>query len=217
MGMFEGATGSILGLPKFLGVIPVGTGMMRISSGQLDALRNQAEEITLKGKTLSAGRSEADLTTRLECTSWSVSQCLDHLTQTTKAFVPALSFAIARAPRLTTDRALRTGALTRLFIGNLEPPYRLRFKVPAPLIPRQQDFNSAWGAFQESQAQLAKTIRSASGLAIDRVRVESPVYTRLSYNVYGALRLLIAHECRHLWQIEQILEALDGAKTRNAS
>lgn len=217
MRMGEGPTGSIVGLPEFLGVIPAGTGMMRISSGQLDDLLNQAENIMLKGKTLFAGRSEADLTTRLECTSWSVSQCLDHLAQTANAFVPALSSAIARAPRLTVDRALRTGALTRLFIGNLQPPYRLRFKVPAPLVPRQQDFNSAWGAFQASQAQLAKTIRSAPGLAIDRVRVESPVYARFSYNVYGALRMLIAHESRHLWQIEQILEALDGAKIRNAS
>jgi len=215
--MFEGATGSILGLPKFPGVMRVGTGMMRISSAQLDALLNQAEKITLKGETLFAGRSEADLTTRLECRSWSVSQCLDHLAQTTNTFVPALSSAIARASSLTTDRTLRTGALTRMFIGNLEPPYRLRFKVPVLLIPRQQDFNSAWGGFQESQAQLARTIRSASGLAIDRVRVKSPVYARFSYNVYGALRMLIAHECRHLWQIEQILEALDGAKTCNPS
>ena len=121
------------------------------------------------------------------------------------------------APRLTTNRPLRTGALARLFIRNLEPPYRLRFKVLAPLVPRQHDFNSAWGAFQESQAQLAKTIRSAAGLAIDQVRIKSPVYGRFSYNVYGALRMLAAHERRHLWQIEQILEALDDAKIRKAS
>jgi hypothetical protein len=66
--------------------------------------------------------------------------------------------AIARAPRLTANRALRTGALTRLFIRNLEPPYLLRFKVLAPLVPHQHDFNSAWAAFEQSQAQLAKTI-----------------------------------------------------------
>jgi hypothetical protein len=89
--------------------------------------------------------------------------------------------------------------------------------VLAPLVPRQHDFTSAWGAFQESQAQLANTISSAAGLAIDQVRVKSPVYARFSYNVYGALRMLTAHERRHLWQIEQILEALDGAKIRKAS
>jgi hypothetical protein len=49
------------------------------------------------------------------------------------------------------------------------------------------------------------------------VRVESPVYARFSYNVYGALHMLTAHERRHLWQIEQILKALDDAQVRSAS
>jgi hypothetical protein len=44
--------------------------------------------------------------------------------------------------------------------------------------------------------------------------VQSPVYARLRYNVYGALRMLAAHERRHLWQIERILKTLDGAPNR---
>ena len=111
----------------------------------------------------------------------------------------------------------RTGVLTRLFIRNLEPPYRLRFKVLSPLAPRRLDFKSAWVAFEQSQAQLAKTIQFAIGLAVDEVRVESPVYARFSYNVYGALRMLAAHERRHLWQIEQILKAHAAAQVRNFS
>jgi hypothetical protein len=216
MGMFGEATSIILRLPKFLGAASAHTGTVRISTGQLETVLNRVENLTLNAQGLVAGRSQADLTTSLESTAWSVAQCLDHLAQTTNAFLPAISSAIARAPRLTTDRSLRTGALTRLFIRNLEPPYRLRFKVFAPLVPRQRDFNFAWGAFEESQAQLVKTIQSAVGLAVDRVRVESPVYARFSYNVYGALRMLMAHERRHLWQIEQILKTLDGAR-RNAS
>jgi hypothetical protein len=215
--MFGEAAGNTLRLSKFFAVGTVGSGMVRISAEQLNTVLNQADSVTLKARNLVAGRSQSDLTTRLESTSWSVAQCLDHLTQTTNAFVPVISSAIARAPRLTANRALRTGALTRLFIRNLEPPYRLRFKVLRPLVPRQHDFNSAWDAFEESQAQLAKTIRSAAGLAIDQVKVESPVYARISYNVYGALRMLTAHEQRHLWQIEQILKGLNGVQVRPAS
>jgi hypothetical protein len=217
MGMFSEATGAILRLPKFRWAMPVGTGTIRMSAGQLDTVLKQIEEVTLRAKKLLAGRSQTDLTSSVESASWSVAQCLDHLAQTTNAFIPAISSAIARAPRLTTNRALRTGALTRVFIRNLQPPYRRRFKVPAPLVPRQHDFNSAWDAFEKSQAQLAKTIRSAAGLAIDQVRVESPVYARFSYNVYGALRMLTAHEFRHLWQIEQVLKQLDDAQIGAAS
>jgi hypothetical protein len=217
MGMVGDARGSLLRLPKFLGMMSVHAGTTQISNGQLDAVLNQIESVTLNARSLAAGRSQAQLTTSLKATSWSASQCLDHLARTTNAFLPAISATIACAPRLTTNRALRTGALTRLFIRNLEPPYLLRFKVLAPLVPRQHDFNSAWAAFEQSQAQLSKTIQSAIGLAVDQVRVESPVYARFSYNVYGALRMLAAHERRHLWQIERILKTLDGAPLRNPS
>ena len=228
MGMFGYATGILLRMPKFLGVTlragtsQIGTSqigttqieMAQISTAQLEAVLDQVESVTRKARDLIAGRSLAHLTTSLESTSWSVAQCLDHLALTTTAVLPAISEAIVRAPRLTTNRALRTGALTRLFLRNLEPPYRLRLRVHSSFVPRQHHFNSAWDAFEESQAQLKKTMRAAIGLAIDEVIVESPVYARLSYNVYGALRMLAAHERRHLWQIEQILKRLDGVPIR---
>ncbi len=217
MGMLGTATGSILRLPKVFRAAAVRTGTARISTQQLETVLNQVESITLKARDLVAGRSPADLTNSLESTSWSAAQCLDHLAQTTNAFLPVISAAIARAPRLITNRALRTGALTRLLIRNLEPPYRLRFKVLSSLVPRDHDFASARDGFEESQAQLEKTIQSAIGLAVDRVRIESPVYARFSYNVYGALRMLLAHQRRHLWQMEQILKTLDGASARKAS
>jgi hypothetical protein len=213
MGMFGFATGILLRLPKFLGA-RVGAGMTQISTAQLEVVLDQVESVTRKARDLVAGRSLAHLTTSLEPTSWSVAQCLDHLARTTTAVLPAISLAIVHAPHLTTNRALRTGALTRLFLRNLEPPYRLRLSVHSSFVPRQHDFTSTWDAFEQSQAQLTKTMRSAIGLAIDEVTVESPVYARLSYNVYGALRMLAAHERRHLWQIEQILKTLDGAPIR---
>ncbi len=215
--MLAGATDSIRRLPKSLGLMPVCTGTFGISARQLDSVLHQVESITQRANNLLASRSPGDLAIRLEATSWSAVECLDHLTQTADAFIPAIASAMAGAPCLTTNRALSTGALTRLFIRNLEPPYRLRFKVLTPLIPRRSDYDSAWGAFEESQAQLAKTIRSAAGLAIDRVRVESPVYACFRYNIYGALCMLVAHERRHLWQMEQILKALDLAPVRDAS
>jgi hypothetical protein len=214
--MLSTATGSILRLPRVFRATSAHT-RIRISTRQLEILLDQIESINQKAKDLVAGRSEADLTTSVESASWSVAQCLDHLAQTTNAVLPLISAAIASAPRLTTNRALRTGTLTRLIIRNLEPPYKLRFKVLTALVPREHNFSSARDSFEASQAHLEAMIQSAIGLAVDQVRIESPVYARFSYNVYGALRMLAAHQRRHLWQMEQILKALDGATSRKAS
>ena len=215
--MLGTATGSTLRLPQVFRATAARAGTVRISTRHLETLLDQLESINRRARDLVAGRSQADLTTSLESASWSVAQCLDHLAQTTNVVLPVISDAIARAPRMTTNRGLRTGTLTRLIIRNLEPPYKLRFKVLTALVPREHNFVSARDAFEASQAQLEGIIQSAIGLAVDQVRIESPVYARFSYNVYGALRMLAAHQRRHLWQMEQILKALDAASSRKAS
>lgn len=66
-----------------------------------------------------------------------------------------------------------------------------------------------WSNFVDSQRQLLELLHSAAGLAIDTVSIKSPVYARISYNIYSAFRMLAAHQSRHIWQIEQILKSLD--------
>lgn len=182
------------------------------STAQLASLLKQIQQATRDAGKLIQHRSVAELTASPQAGSWSVAECLDHLARTTNIFLPVIASAIAQAPELTDGRRLRTGALARVFIRNLEPPYMLHFKVLAPLVPQQQDFQAAWNSFTESQLKLAETLRCAAGLAIDRVKIKSPVYARIRYNAFGALRMLVAHERRHLWQMEQILKALDNRK-----
>ena len=210
MGMFGNSTSGVLAWPKSYKTARVRVNEVSIAEQQLDSLLKEAEAVLLRSKNLIAGRDHAKLNTSFGENSWSVAQCFDHLAQTTNAFLPAITKAISGAPRLNKNRELKVGALTQVIIQNLEPPYKLRFKVLKALVPQCDNFQVAYEAFENSQAELEKVIETARGLAIDKMKIESPVYARLSYNVYGALRMLTAHQRRHLWQIEQILKALDS-------
>jgi hypothetical protein len=188
-----------------------------VSIRQRAMIARQIEQLTKEAEMLFLGRDKTELMTRLEPESWCVVECLDHLTQTTRTLLPALSDAIAGAPKLKTNRRLRTGILPSLFIRNLNPPYRIRFKVVPQLTPQNQDPDTAWASFAESQSELLAILSFTAGLAIDKVRVKSPVYARISYNVYGAFRMLAAHQSRHIWQISQILSVLDSRLTSGVS
>jgi hypothetical protein len=187
------------------------------SFSQLGSLLEQFQCATREARKLVRGRSAYELTRRLEPKSWSTAECLDHLARTTHSFLPAISRAVAAAPKLVTKRRLRTGTLASLLIHNLEPPYRLRYKVIPQLVPQQTDFDAAWSAFEKSQSRLMETVYSAAGLAIDKVPVPCPVCTHVTYNAYGAFRMLAAHQRRHLWQMEQILGAPDGRRALNTA
>ena len=186
----------------------VATAQPRSSTFQLASLLEQFHRATREANNLVLGRSADDLTDRWKSSSWSVTECLDHLARTTLSFLPAISRAVATAPKLDTNRPLRTGTIAALLIRSLEPPYRLRYKVIRQLVPQETDFEAAWSNFEKSQSQLSEAVQSAAGLAIDKVKVQCPVYARVTYSVYGAFRMLAAHERRHLWQMQQILAAL---------
>lgn len=184
----------------------------RSSTFQLASLLEQFHRATREANKLVLGHSADDLTNRWESNSWSVMQCLDHLARTSLSFLPSISRAVATAPELNSNRPLRTGAIALLLIRNLEPPYRLRYKAIPQLAPQETDFEAAWSNFKKSQSQLSEAVRSTAGLAIDKVRVQCPVYARMTYNVYGAFRMLAAHQRRHLWQMQQVLSVLDGKR-----
>lgn len=188
-------------------------GAALVSIQQQATIARQIRQATKDLEVLVAGRSRTELVARLEPASWCVAECLDHLTQTTRAFLPAISAAMAAAPKLKSNRRLRTGILPSLFIRNLNPPYRIRFKVLPQLAPQNLDCDTAWSGFVESQSELLTILSSTAGLALDKVRIKSPVYGRITYNIYAALRMLAAHQSRHVWQISQILKALDSSIT----
>lgn len=188
-----------------------------VSIQQQAAIAYQIRQATTDVEALVRGRSNSDMAARLEPGSWSVAECLDHLTQTTRAFLPAISAAIAAAPQLKRNRHLRTGIIPSLFIWNLNPPYRIRFKVLPQLVPQNAGTDTALATFVESQSELLAIVGSTVGRAIDEVRIKSPVYGRITYNIYAALRMLAAHQRRHVWQISQIFKVLDGRITAGAA
>jgi len=184
-----------------------------VSSGQQAEIARQILQATREAEALILGRDASDLVARLNPESWCVAECLDHLAQTTCAFLPSISQAIADAPKLTRDRYLRTGVLPSVLIRMLKPPYRVRLNVLPQLAPQKLSSENAWSRFVNSQSELFAALNSTAGLAIDKVTVKSPVYARVSYNLYGAFRMLATHQKRHVWQIAQILSALDKQRT----
>lgn len=184
-----------------------------VSIQQQATIAQQLQQTTYDLEALVRSRHQADLLMRLSANSWCVAECLDHLTQTTCILLPAMARAIAQAPELTKNRYLKTGILPGVFIRILTPPYRIRLKVLPQLAPQNVSWEQAWNRFVDSQSELLTMLSSAAGLAIDKVRIKSPVYARITYNIYGAFRMLAAHQTRHVWQIREILKTLENRRT----
>lgn len=170
-------------------------------TGQLHANTRRAQEIVAK-----AGESRLSLRPRED--TWSIAECIAHLTISTRIYIPRWQTALAHARKanLQANGPFRLELMGRAFKWLLEPPARLKFKVPpgfdpAEIGPPEQvlpDFVAAQDAF-------LAVVAESDGFALDRIKIPSPASDRLRFNMWSSFCLIAAHQRRHLWQAERVL------------
>lgn len=147
---------------------------------------------------------------------WCVAECVEHLNLTSRAFLPILREALrdGRVRGLTAPAdSLRLDLVGRLLLRANEPPVRryVRIRTTAPFVPPAVDAKaSVVREFEELQQSLIALLDSTEGLAIAKIKIRSPFNAKLGYSVYSALRVIPAHQRRHLWQAERALDAIRG-------
>ncbi len=179
----------------------------------LEEIRLELEDASARASALVQSLTPEKLGLRPAPESWSVAECLYHLTLSADAFAPAIRDALAEGRRrnlLSSSPIFRMESVARLLGWWLEPPYRMKSKTGAAFVPAPGDAADSLPNFLTRQQQLMLLLREADGLAIDRLRIRSPFARQVRYSVYSAFRLMAVHERRHLWQAEQVARRIRG-------
>ncbi len=140
---------------------------------------------------------------------WSIDECVAHLTLTNERYIPVLVEAIDAAPVMSDPpMPLKQDLAGRMLRWMMEPPVRFKLPTSPSFQPPSSAGRSATLArFESVQARLTDLIREMDGLDVSRVRIASPFNDKLRYSAYSALRIIVAHERRHLWQAERVRDA----------
>ncbi len=174
-------------------------------SPQLAAIVRELEDVNAGWKNLVSGLAPGKIIQRPAKGGWCVAECLDHLTTTTQRMIPALEAALPNAPK--GDGPYKMDLKGKMLVWFMEPPYRIKFKAVESFQPHLSG-KDVLGEFLGSQDSAIAAVRRCNGLDLSKMKIISPVDSRLSYNAYAALKLLPAHQRRHLWQAQQIMKHL---------
>jgi hypothetical protein len=141
---------------------------------------------------------------------WSVAECVEPLNLTSRALIPLLRDAArdARARGLTKP-SQRMDLVGWFLVRSLEPPARARFRTteafaPPSIRPKEAVIRE-WHVLQDG---LAALLDELDGLTLTKVRITSPFNVRVRYNAGSALRIAAAHQRRHLWQAQRVLDEI---------
>lgn len=142
---------------------------------------------------------------------WSTAECVAHLNLTSRAYLPLIRSALTQGAKLGRDPSARyrRDPVGWLLWWMMRPPVRVRVKTTAPFVPTaEQPPADLVGDFHRLQDEQVACVREADGLPLARLRIGSPFNSSLKYNLYSCLTILPAHQHRHLWQAERVLEEL---------
>jgi len=173
---------------------------------QLPELLTQLDAATSRAKVLAGRLDGAAFVRRPADGRWSAAEHLAHLNLTAEAYLPLLDEALERGRRenLRGQPPFQLDLWGRMLKAYLEPPFRMRTKTSQPFVP-QANLSAAktTEAFIAAKGELRSRYLAAEGLALDRLKITSPFAAQVHYSVFSALHLILAHERRHLWIVEQ--------------
>jgi hypothetical protein len=182
-------------------------------SPQLSRIATELEEARRLAHRLAEPLDEDGWATRPGPDRWSVAECLIHLNATSRGFLPLLRRAIAegRGPGPRQSGPYRLNLVGRFLLWSVEPPVRFRVKTTAPFVPPAVEPRAVVLAeFDRLQNDLLVSLHEADGLRLGKLKITSPFDPRFKYNLYAAFRILPAHQRRHLWQAERVVEELEN-------
>lgn len=177
-------------------------------STQLQAVEAELSEATARAHRLAGGLSPEDWSRRPAPERWSVGEQIVHLNLSSRAFLPGIHEAArnAREKGLLSDGPYRRDFLGWLLCKVVEPPVRMRVKTSASFEPAQLEPEMVMAEFDRLQEEMIGAVRGVAGLALDRIDIVSPFDSRVRYNLYSCLRVIPAHQRRHLWLAEAALK-----------
>lgn len=179
----------------------------------LAAIVQQLEDAQAAVHRLAERTDDAQWTARPAPDAWSISECVAHLTMSTDPYLPSFEAAIHR-PGARDGRMparMRRDITGWLLSSTLEPPARVKVPTAAAFIPdAARPKAEVVAAFDRSQCALIALVREADGVDLTRVKVTSAFNAKMRYSLWSALRITTAHQRRHLWQAERVLERLTG-------
>lgn len=188
----------------------------------LEAVQQEISDARHRGLDMIDSLTAEQINWRFAPGSWSIAECIEHMSVTNELYVAATQHALDSAPASrASDGPVRYRWLESFLLRQLEPPVKLRFKAPSAFQPasdlRPEMLRQKWEASHNGIAQL---IRRADGVAFDKVKVQSPGSRFLKLHVGMVFHVIAAHDRRHLWQSDQLKakpgfpEAIRGAASQ---
>jgi hypothetical protein len=144
---------------------------------------------------------------------WSANQCLAHLNEYGRYYLPLIETSINQAIQLKQDFPMefKTGWLGNYFTGmmlnNTDGAPVKKMSAPRAYTPQaNNDSYAVIAEFIEQQEKLLSLLRKAKRVDLEKIRIPVSIAKFFRLKLGDTLLFLIAHNYRHILQADRALE-----------
>ncbi len=168
-------------------------------------LRSEFEDVVERANALAARLDDVVLMRRPAPASWSVAENLEHLSATAATFARRIRRRLDASTVSDRVSRERTSIIGRVWLTLVEPPARVRLKVPAAALqPGEiESRDTLLARFAETHGTLIALLDESDAYDRMRLRIPSAFAKRITVTLYDGFVVLAAHGRRHVWQAER--------------
>jgi hypothetical protein len=144
--------------------------------------------------------------------SWSIAQCLEHLATANSIYAKPIRSAVdaARARGWSRTGPSRSSFLGDWFVRTLDLPVKRRLRAPSNTRPSSGlPGEQVLRMYHDVNQFARRLILDAASIDVNRATFQSPFFRPSRVRVGTGLRVIVAHNRRHLWQAEQVKQHPD--------
>jgi len=147
---------------------------------------------------------------RPDASRWSVAQCLDHLLAANRLMVQAAEHALdaGRSRTIWQRLPLVPGLFGRMLIRSQAPQSTRKFTASPLATPGSSDVEAGIvERFIVHDRELVGWLRALDEARASRVIMTSPFVSFITYSVLDGVRLILAHDHRHIEQARRVTQS----------
>lgn len=169
------------------------------------AIRDLAEEARMTFGSL----NDKQLNWKPDETAWSVAQCFDHLVTANRLMVDQAKPALANPPTSIWQRLpLWPAMFGRLLVSTQGPKVGRKYVAHSKATPASRIRPDIIPRFVDQHRELEAWTGTLDERTAKQAIMISPFAGAITYTVLDGLRLLVAHDHRHVAQARRVLDAL---------
>ena len=139
--------------------------------------------------------------------SWSVAECFKHLIFTNGLYLKHFNYLVRTESGTGVDSIdYKHSFWGKLILYFVNPKTKMKSKTTASFNPSGSKVEAdVIKKYLEQHDQLTKAISEIKNLDLTRLKMASPINSKIKYNLGDAIRILILHDQRHIQQAEKAL------------